>query len=465
MKTNFWVSITLCVVLAAVTPLFGRDFSWQSNPLATPDQLTAEKNAMQIVQTAAVQEAKAQLMQKWLAVAGDVSAEQMALLQEAVDEIAFQSAVAVQNNDPNYPKMMSILLDAHHWYGMDVPGSRSVFDNPDTIYDQIPIDPAMHYVIKGKHLPETPVDENFSLWDARNSTITNLSGDNLIVERDGSFTITIDSSVGDGKHNHLQTTPQVAKIFIRNTVTNWAKQSFDLLSIQRIEPPSAPPASFDQWVSMAAAGIPNMINNMAYFQQRVNATPVNTMPPITMGGTSGMLATQAQEYSPWRIADDEALIVTVNPAGAGYIICPVYDKWFITTDPINHTQTLNNSQAIPNPDGTYTFVIAVKDPGVYNWVDTVGMHEGTLNLRWQDLPSTPQNGGPSATMQFIKLSDLPAAMPAGTKYITPLGRRLQVAIRAASFARRFDENWVPPLYALDVLTWLLQQELRTGPAR
>jgi hypothetical protein len=31
-----------------------------------------------------------------------------------------------------------------------------------------------------------------------------------------------------------------------------------------------------------------------------------------------------------------------------------------------------------NPDGTVTLVVATRDPGVANWLDTTGTHEGTL---------------------------------------------------------------------------------------
>jgi hypothetical protein len=72
-------------------------------------------------------------------------------------------------NDLNYPKVFSILAAPHRSFGTDVQGSRSVFDNPDTTYCPVPIDPSAHYVITGKILPNMPLDLNFSLWDIRNS--------------------------------------------------------------------------------------------------------------------------------------------------------------------------------------------------------------------------------------------------------------------------------------------------------
>lgn len=461
MNKKFFVVSLLLIALAAL-PLYGQNWNPISNPLATPAQLTAEKNATDIVATPQVQQAMQTLSLKWSALAGNVSQEQMAYLQEAVNEAAFSVALTVQS-DPNYPQIVSTEAAPHSWFGTSVPGSRILFDNPDTVYLSQSIDPAASYVITGKRNPLAPVDENFSLWAANTSTIANLSGKDLVTAADGSFTITVDPTSGSGAQNHLQTTPQVATIYIRNTVNDWATQSFDSLSIERITPPAAPALGFNDWVARTVYGLSALTPSIYYLQVlRIGAQPPNTMGKILMGGAAaGTLATQAQEFSSWQITDDQALVVTVNPDGAGYFICPVYNAWFTTTDYVNHTQTLNNAQSIPNADGTYTFVIAVNDPGVYNWIDTVGMHSGDLVLRFQAMP---QGATPTATAQLVNLADLSSVLPAGTKYVTPFERQLQLAVRKASYDRRYADQWVPPLYGLDFISALLQKEPGTKPS-
>lgn len=411
------------------------------NPLATNDQLYAEYLATYMIATPEVEAAKATLSTNWQALLGTVSAEQLAYLQEAVDESAFASALSVQGSDPNYPKAISTLAAPHSWHGMDVPGSRSVFDNPDTIYRSIKIDPTASYVIRGKRAQVPPVDENFSLWDASNNTISNMRGKDLVTKADGSFTITVDSNPANGRKNHIQTTSASKTIFVRNTVNDWATQRFTKLTVERIDDGTTlpDPKTFDAMVSQIAASIPST-TAINIFNTRANAQAVNTIPAITRGGSAGTLSTQAQEYSSWKIADDEALIVKVNLGGAKYLICPVYDKWLITTDYINHTQTLNNAQAVPNPNGTYTFVISVQDPGVYNWIDTVGMHEGYLNLRWQALPGkVPATGDVSATMKLVKLADLKSILPPHTKWVTKQERKQQLRERREAYAKRYAE--------------------------
>ena len=64
---------------------------------------------------------------------------------------------------------------------------------------------------------------------------------------------------------------------------------------------------------------------------------------------------------------------------------PVTNLWTVTGDYWDEQTSLNNAQAVANPDGTYTFVISPTDPGVRNWVSTGGLNQGTVSIRFQDL--------------------------------------------------------------------------------
>jgi hypothetical protein len=161
MKKKFFVLGLLFLAFGTLSS-YGQNETAVPNPLVTSDQVTAEQNAAIIVVSAPVQQAKAQLAQLWLASFGAVSSEQLELLEKAVDEMAFTTAIAAQNSDPNYPKALSILAAPHRSFGADISGSRSVFDNPDTTYRPVFIDPSAHYVITGKVLPNMPLDVNFS---------------------------------------------------------------------------------------------------------------------------------------------------------------------------------------------------------------------------------------------------------------------------------------------------------------
>ncbi|MGV0803349.1 hypothetical protein ABQF26_40600, partial [Mycolicibacterium elephantis] len=82
------------------------------------------------------------------------------------------------------------------------------------------------------------------------------------------------------------------------------------------------------------------------------------------------LANQLQSTGHYQLADDEVLVLTIDPGTANYFIVPTYNIWTITDDYWNQQTSLNNEQAIANDDGTYTFVISPTDPGAANWVST-----------------------------------------------------------------------------------------------
>jgi len=110
------------------------------------------------------------------------------------------------------------------------------------------------------------------------------------------------------------------------------------------------------------------------------------------------------------------------------------NAWTITSPYWNHQSSLTNDQSKPNADGTYTFVVSTRDPGVANWIDTTGLRDGTLFARWQGLPGAVPT--PTAGATAVALSRLDAALLAGTPHVTAAERAEQLAQRAAGFERR-----------------------------
>jgi hypothetical protein len=134
------------------------------------------------------------------------------------------------------------------------------------------------------------------------------------------------------------------------------------------------------------------------------------------------------------LADDEALVLTLDPIGAKYLAVQLAGGWLSSLDYLHHAASLNLSQATPNPDGTLTLVVAPKDPGIANWLDTTGLHEGTLFVRWQKLPDSLDAAAQGVrSVRVVKVADLD---PALTR-LTQAERKAQLAVRAAAYARRF----------------------------
>ena len=64
-----------------------------------------------------------------------------------------------------------------------------------------------------------------------------------------------------------------------------------------------------------------------------------------------------------------------------------------TLEYVGRRSSLNASQIIPEADGSYRIVIAHRDPGVPNWLDTGGHNQGTIFWRFllpDEQPEHPQ---------------------------------------------------------------------------
>jgi hypothetical protein len=101
--------------------------------------------------------------------------------------------------------------------------------------------------------------------------------------------------------------------------------------------------------------------------------------------------------------------------------------------------SLNKGQVVPNADGSVTYAIALSDPGVTNWIDTCGLHEGWMLTRWQGVPDNPPKDAMIRELRLVKMDDIPADIPR----IDLAGRREQIALRARAFAQRTrKEGWI-----------------------
>ncbi len=463
----------------------GQDVS----PLGTPAQTAAEAMAMQTVRSLPVLAMKAMLGLAWRII-GDIEYadvggpdhENLAVLGDAVDEWAMASAFQSMILNSNDPSIVMQVAPPHRWYGQDVTGSRILYDNPDTIYRFAGVNYASQYVITGR-LPEDDPKASFSvLTGLTGTTAAVLDADTLELGPDRTFVITISGAPAQpGQPNHLQITPDTTLIAIRDTLSDWNTESPMALAIQRVAGP--PNSLFGQFGGFAIPGIGPLVAQSELLTTLVSLIPplpvvprflqgtitallmlrgiseestyikVATTDPVT-GNRKGpniftdptsnasFLATQLQSAGYFHLSDDQALVLTVRPNNAGYFVVPVTNAWTITDNYWDDQTSLNNTQARPNPDGSYTFVVAPTEPiigddiSVWNWVSTGGLNQGTMAIRFQSIdPDNPTK--PTVSSQMVPLSQLGQVLPAGTVFVSRAERAAQVSARREGFNRRF----------------------------
>ncbi len=406
------------------------------------DQLADERDAIRLTARADIQSALPGMEKIWQDRSPGLLPETYRHTHAALEEMAFLAATEALDSDARRPRVVEVSAAPHRWYGIDVPGGRAGIDNPDTLYFVVPVEAASSYILTGKRGNPGPIDSNFSLMPKDLSrTIANVAQNRLKFAPDGTYAITLDSTPANGRPNHIQITGDAGFLFIRNTLANWNTAHVDEFAVQRIAGPApAAPASDDamakQTLLLLNAFFTPWVND---YQQRIYRQPVNVIPqPGKPGDKAGFLVTQRNALARFRLSKDQALVVTFDPAGAAYATLPLSDVWGVTPAYWARQTSLNTGQAQLNPDHTVTAVISSWDPGVANWVDTAGLSEGFIMMRWQGLSA---KGEPSVSAKLVQRDTLSASLPKGMRHVTGAERAQQIKQREAGFQRRFETRF------------------------
>src|SRR5215468_1438396 len=332
------------------------------NPIATEDQRITELRALELAAHPGLLKTKAEVREWWLR-AVDPGADMRACFEWAFEEVMFAAIVWSLNQDPLYPRVVTITRLAHRQGGRDVPGSRWGLDNPDSVYRVIPISGGERYEIRGR-VPEHRLTENyFTLWDANMNSIDVLDGKRLVLDAARRFTITVDGEPANGRSNHVCSTPAAHEFYIRDVMLDWERDRANELSVVRLGPPPArPPFTEAEQVKRAAAYMWKWAKSSDRWNAQSADKPVNKLEFVIDRQTDGALRNQVYILGRFQVSDEEALIVNVALGGAEYFVCPVTNLWGTTNDVVHRTGSLNRAQSQPNRDGTYTYVLSASDP-------------------------------------------------------------------------------------------------------
>jgi hypothetical protein len=411
-----------------------------SHPIATVGQHEHELQALALTQHPIVKEAHQRIRKSWLE-AANPGPDMRSCFDAAFKEVMFSAAVWSLNQDPLHPKVVCITRLAHRLGDVQIPGSRWGIDNPDSIYRVIPISGAERYLIRGRVAERRMTENYFTLWDEKMNTVDVLSGGDLVLEPDRSFTISVDSDPADDRPNHIRSAPEAHELYIRDVILDWARDEPNQLSIERLGgPPSTPPVAEDLQAELTAG----TMQRFAEFTQKIVrgmlSSPANSFGLAWSADKGGALRKQIYIGGNFRLDEDEAMLIDVSDGGAAYFVVPTGNIWGTTFDIVSHTSSLNKAQSVPNADGSYSYVLSRHDPGVHNWIDPCGAGEGILTLRMAEFPGGRPDDDLSAKSRVVPLARLRSELPAETKWVSSAERAEQRAARAAAYRRRLPES-------------------------
>jgi hypothetical protein len=284
------------------------------------------------------------------------------------------------------------------------PFTKMGLDNPDTLYFGTRVHADHDYVVTGRRGSTT--DLSFQLLGGEytddNVPVSQAAFDDreLQIAPDGSFEWRV-----------RPTSP--GQLVIREVYGDWAAQR-GTLAISRLDtagtaPPPLTREVIEKRYATAGKQLVNRVKTWLQFPQWFYFNiPVNTMvaPRLTPGG----LATQYSSVGHYELQPDQALVITIPVTDAPYLGFQLGSLWYISLDYINHQTSLNNTQAQADPDGKVRIVVADQNPGVTNWVETLGHRKGILQFRWQRVSrQLTETDGPA--VELVDIDAIPTTLP------------------------------------------------------
>lgn len=262
-------------------------------------------------------------------------------------------------------------------------------DNPDNYYQNASISGAYEYRIIGQrgtvnYLAFGTQAGHYGQGGGLPPTGF-LEASQLEIEEDGSFTIAV--SVRPQPGNWLPMTPETGVMIVRQTFLDRATETLATLRIERTDGPNRPlqlsASDVDDGLRNAStlvAGASILFAKWARdFQGHSNALPRFDQEVSNQAGGDPNIA---YYHSHWQLEPEQALVIDVTPPSCRHWNFQLNNYWMESLDYRFFTIHLNKHTAQPTADGSVRIVVAHQDPGVPNWVDTVGHSSGTMCFRW-----------------------------------------------------------------------------------
>ncbi|MDD4602217.1 MAG: DUF1214 domain-containing protein [Bacteroidales bacterium] len=265
-------------------------------------------------------------------------------------------------------------------------------DNPDNYYFNAPINGQYSYRITGKRN-----SAHYIGFFTQNGNYGSTGGlapcgalehTDLVVDEDGRFEIIL-SKTPSGK-NWLKIEDNTSMVMVRQTFLNRYAEIPAEVHIENLDgkkhPDPVTPAMIDEGLNNAAmfvAGASLLFARWAKgFQQHTNQLPL--FDPAVSNAAGGD-ANIIYYHSHWKLAENESLVIEVYAPACDSWNFQLNNYWMESLDYRYFTICINKATAHYEPDGKIRIIVAHRDPGHPNWINTCGHHEGTMLWRWYRL--------------------------------------------------------------------------------
>jgi hypothetical protein len=290
-------------------------------------------------------------------------------------------------DDPDHPFFRRIVSPSRKFTG----------DNPDALYYDAPVRAGRSYRIRGNTAGAVYVSLTVEAGaaDGRfgSRTAGVLNDTQFDVAADGSFEVTAGGR--PRKRNWLALPEDAARITTRHYFeeeTCVAAHPHPVsLAIEVVDSLPPPPTPSDASIAAGIRRVANFVRTRTLEQpppgQRQQPPFVSVVPnqfpaPVKPGDFALAAADAAYSMAPYLLGPDQALVMSGRwPACRCAVVC-LWNRWMQTYDYTHRPTSRNRRQTRLERDGSFRMVLAHRDPGVPNWIDTEGRPFGLVFWRF-----------------------------------------------------------------------------------
>lgn len=285
----------------------------------------------------------------------------------------------LEHADPDFPA----------FYSASHATAKIGADNPDNLYLNATIAGDREYRLYGKRGTVASLTfgtkANRYAIDGSMASTGELHAADLELDADGGFEIHV--SRERQSRNWLPLAADSSMLIVRQTFFDRQRELPAQVSIERLHGPTRPSplsaAALDQGLMSAAAFVSGTARTFVEWARLFRANPnqlatLDQTPFLRAGGDPNIFYLHGY----WQVADDEALVIHTPVPECELWNFQLDNFWMESLDYRYLPIWVNKHSARYNDDGTVTIVVAARDPGVANFIDTAGHTAGTMLLRW-----------------------------------------------------------------------------------
>jgi hypothetical protein len=266
-------------------------------------------------------------------------------------------------------------------------------DNPDFLYGSCRITGRASYRVRGR-LNDA---HNFSIG-AHHGRLGSAEGlqssgflarGDLDLSEDGSFEIVVGVEQPAAAANFLPLVEESNSLIVRQTILRPgtdvpAELDIEILGGDLTTPRAVLTADrLQNGLGMSALMVHGIVQQFIGWTNDFKSRPntISEINPDLLGLARGDPNCQ-YNYGYFDLGEGEALLVTLDPPGCDYWNIQLANHWLESLDDRDGVLSINPANAAADADGRVTVVIAARDPGRPNWLDTQGHSRGVIALRW-----------------------------------------------------------------------------------